>query len=197
MTRSAPLFVALLAGLSLTACEGELLYDSSGPVPDPVDGADAAPDNPDPDPVPTESLSITFETSTLGGQYAPRNVVAVWIETEAGQFVRTVGRWANVRRSHLVAWTAASGSDVDAVSGATRPNHTGTLTATWDGTDVASAAVPDGSYVVRIEVCEDNSNTPAQNNQGSFPFDKNGQASNNTLQGTGIQNVVLDYSGRP
>lgn len=58
--------------------------------------------------------------------------MAVWIEGGGGTFVKTIGRWADVRRGSLVAWNQKSGGDADAVSGATRTAHTNALTLTWD-----------------------------------------------------------------
>lgn len=63
----------------------------------------------------------------------PGGIVAVWVEDSTGAFVKTVGRWAASRRSHLVAWTTKAGAaDADAVSGATRADHAATLSLAWD-----------------------------------------------------------------
>ncbi|MCE9576637.1 MAG: DUF2271 domain-containing protein [Deltaproteobacteria bacterium] len=146
-------------------------------------------------PAQADSLTVTFTTTPAGGPYAPRNIVAVWIEGPGGTFVKTIGRWANVRRSHLVAWqTKAGTADVDAVSGATRASHTGALTATWDLHDKAGAVVPDGTYTIRMELADSNASTPTPNHQGTFTFVKNGQSSS-TTGGTngGFEGVAIDY----
>ena len=52
-------------------------------------------------------------TSPAGGQYMPKNIVAVWIETSNGTFVKTIGCWADARRSHLVAWVAKAGTSLE------------------------------------------------------------------------------------
>src|SRR4029453_19395696 len=78
-------------------------------------------------------VSVTVTTTPNGGQYAPKNIVAMWIEDGNGSFIKTFDRFSQVRTSHLVAWVAkATLADADAVSGATRPNHTSPITATWD-----------------------------------------------------------------
>ena len=142
-------------------------------------------------------MSITFETQPVGGEFAPTNVVAAWVEDAQGNFVKTVVRHSAIRTIHLVAWNAAAGpGDMDAVSGATRLNHVGTVTAEWDGTDGTGAMAPDGAYTIRIEVADENSTQAGQNHQGTFTFTKDGVASTDTQQGIGIVNVVLDYSGR-
>jgi hypothetical protein len=146
-----------------------------------------------------EKLTITFTTSkspTPSG-FQPKNVVAVWIEN-AGTFVKTAGRWANVRRSHLIAWEGEAGSmDVDSISGASQQNY-GTLTATWDMTARAGLATPvDGTYTIRLELADGDSNTATQNNQGTFTFNRNGTASTQSaLSNGGFSNVSIVYSGR-
>ena len=141
------------------------------------------------------TVTITFTTTPVGGQYAPRNVVAVWIQSPGGTFVKTIGRWANVRKQHLVAWTTAAGpNDADAVSGATRLNHTTPLTVTWNLLDKAAATVPDGTYTIRMELTDLNANTAAQNNQGTFTFVKGPQAQVQTgLTNGGFTNVSINF----
>ena len=95
-----------------------------------------------------ERLNVAFETLELGDVYAPQNIVAIWIENDAGDFIETIGRWAGVRAQHLVSWAEASGQDMDAVSGATRINHEGELEATWN----IGADVPDGIYLSLIHI---------------------------------------------
>lgn len=161
---------------------------------------DAEPGAPDaaPDAAPgAESLSVQFDTTANGGPYAPKNVVAVWIEGPGGIFEKTIGRWAGTRVDHLVAWVAKSGLDADAISGATRANHTARLSVTWDLKDKAGAVVPDGTYTIRMELADSNASTAGQNHQASFTFAKNGTAAQQTaLTGGGFVNVSIDYSGR-
>lgn len=123
-------------------------------------------------------LAVTFKTSPVGGAYTPQNVVAVWIEGPTvgqtpGPFVKTIGRWAGIRKNYLALWiTRAGQNDVDAVSGATRTNHTAKLTATWDLKDKLGALVPDGTYTVHLETADGNNANSGQNNQGTFTFVK-------------------------
>lgn len=142
-----------------------------------------------------ESVQVSFGTSEAGGNYAPRNVVAVWVEDEAGTFVRTIGRWAGSRIDHLVAWSNASGQDTDAVSGATRANHDARLTVTWDLTDRNGVPVPNGTYVIRMELADRNSTSPDQNNQGAFTFVLDGQPSTQTTSDGGFLDATIDYTG--
>jgi hypothetical protein len=149
-----------------------------------------------------EQLTVTFTTtpspSAAASPFDPNNVVAVWIENGAGSFVKTIGRWAATRKGNLVAWTAKAGAaDVDAVSGATQPNY-GTLTVKWDMSARAGLPMPaDGTYTVRMELADGDVTQPAQNNQGTFTFTRNGTASTTTAQSNGgFNNVSVIYTGR-
>lgn len=141
------------------------------------------------------SLSVRATTTPAGGNYAPRNVTAVWIEDSTGAFVKTISRWANQRRQHLVAWqTAAGTADVDAISGATRQDHAAPLMITWDMKNRTGAEVPDGTYRVRMEVADRNSNMATQNNQGTFTFTKGPAGFTQTSSNGGFNNVTITYT---
>lgn len=143
-----------------------------------------------------ETLTIRFGTSVgPDPKYAPRNVVAVWVETAAGAFVKTIGRWADKRRSEMTTWASAAGSsDSDAVMGATRKDHSGTLTVTWDMSARAGGTVSDGSYAIKFESADRNGG--ASSNLWSYAFQKDGIARTDNTSGGGFTNVVVDYSGR-
>src|SRR5262245_28461168 len=121
-------------------------------------------------------VSITVTTTPVpapNNQFSPRNVMAAWIEGPGGAFVKTIDRHSDVRTSDLVAWLAKAGpTDVDAVTGATRQNHTAALTMTWDLRDRIGALMPDGTYTIRMEVSESNATQLGQNRQGTFTFVK-------------------------
>lgn len=140
-------------------------------------------------------LAITVTTSPSGGNYAPRNIVAVWVE-QGGTFVKTIDRRAATRKQHLIAWNAAAGTtDVDAVSGATRANHTAPLSISWDLTDRAGAVVPDGTYTIRMESADANSSQATQNNQGTFTFVKGPQPQAQTgLTSDGFTNTSITFT---
>lgn len=142
------------------------------------------------------ALTVTATTSPNGGPYAPDNVLAIWIQDANGQFVKTIGRWAQTRRQHLVAWTTLAGAaDADAVSGATRANHATPVTVTWNLRDKANAIVPDGTYTIRMELADSNSNQAAQNRQGTFTFVKGPTAQMQTaLTNNGYSNVSINFN---
>ena len=75
------------------------------------------------------TLTVSLTTSSAGGNYSPRNIVAIWIEDDNGNFVKTLMAYANVRKTHLNTWeasTSAAGSIynvVDAITGVTKTSH--------------------------------------------------------------------------
>jgi hypothetical protein len=140
-----------------------------------------------------QSVTFTFDTTpTPTKTFAPRNIVAVWIEKPNGTFVRTLAQWAMTRKQYLLAWnTSSKGNNVDAVTGATFPAH-GTRMVTWDLTDANKAKVPNGMYVVKLELADSNVTMPSQNNFLSYPFTVTGQSANLTTSGGGFNNVKVD-----
>jgi hypothetical protein len=121
----------------------------------------------------TGKLDISVTTSSTGGNYAPRNVVAIWIEDESGNFVKTLLAYADKRIQHLNNWenaTNAKGSmynRTDAITGATQSSH-GTRTCSWNGTDYNKILVADGKYFVCMELTDKNST----GNFSKFEFTK-------------------------
>jgi len=140
-------------------------------------------------------LSVDFTTTPNGGPYAPKNIVVVWIEDASGAFVKTIGRWSATRTSHLVAWIASSGSDTDAVTSATRPNHVNPLRVVWDLKDRSGTVVPDGTYTIHMELADSNSTMPSQNHEGTFTFVKGPTGSSQPgLTNGGFINVTVTYT---
>lgn len=125
----------------------------------------------------TGTLSVQVTTSSTGGDYAPRNVLAIWVEDNSGAFVKTLLAYANARKTHLNTWEASttnagSAFDVtDAISGATQSDH-GVRTAQWNGTSYTGTVVPDGEYHLRMELTDKN----ATGNIASFTFTKGATA---------------------
>jgi hypothetical protein len=145
------------------------------------------------------SVRITFTTTPSGGNYAPNNVVAAWIQNGGGAHQRTVGLWSAVRTVYLRSYVAAAGAienqlPADAISEASRLNHQGTLTVLWNLKDKAGNLVPDGTYTIRLELADENSATAAANNQGTFTFVKgpNPQVQTGLTNG-GFTNVTIDF----
>lgn len=104
-------------------------------------------------------VTFTVKTITDNGNYAPRHVLAIWVEYE-GDFVKTRKAMANQRKQYLYTWRAASNYNVvDAITGATLTSHQ-THTVSWDCTDLDGEVVPDGQYVIRVEFTEKHGQGP-------------------------------------
>lgn len=127
------------------------------------------------------TLTVTTTTSNAGGNYAPRNIVAIWIEDEQGNWVKTLLAYAATRKTHLNTWeasTTAAGSPfnvADAITGATRNSHD-VRTCTWNATNINGTVVPDGVYKVRMELTDKN----ATGNFSTFTFTKGPQGVTHT-----------------
>jgi len=119
-------------------------------------------------PVVSSGLLVSAVTSTAGGSYSPRNVVAIWIENSSGAFVKTLTVKAAARKSDLTGWESSSkGNTVDATTGATLSSY-GTIYGTWNGTDVNGSIVADGTYKVCMELTDKN----GSGNFSTFTFTK-------------------------
>lgn len=124
----------------------------------------------------TVSMTVSVTTATYGGQYAPKNVFAVWIEKTDGTYVATLGAWAQKYRSKLQRWysKSANGSQgmTDAVTGASRFNHSDVPDLTWTIDDISSQPAADGIYNIYFELNETNfssKSTTAQIKMGATP----------------------------
>jgi hypothetical protein len=111
------------------------------------------------------SLSVKVTTAAAGGRYAPRNIGAVWVADQSGNFIRSLEVWAQRRASNLTQWNSATskagvaGSRVDIVSQATLSTHMA-HTSTWNCQDFNKRPVPDGTYRVYFEMSDSGANGP-------------------------------------
>ncbi|HSD86140.1 MAG TPA: DUF2271 domain-containing protein [Kofleriaceae bacterium] len=147
-------------------------------------------------PAAAQSVSATFTTTPAGGSYQPKNIVAVWVEDGTGAFQKTIGRWAATRKQYLLTWNQKAGTnDADAVSGATRANHNGTLTVTWDLKNKSGTVVPDGTYTIRMELADSNATSTAQLHEGTFTFTKGSAPQmQSALSNGGFNGVSINFS---
>lgn len=107
-------------------------------------------------------VKFSFTPGNSGGR-VNNPFVVVWIENASGTLVKTVslwylpreGRYVNELRRWYVAESASTQGQtvLDSVSGATRAP--GAYSVMWDGTDDASATVPQGDYFVCIEAARE------------------------------------------
>ena len=136
-------------------------------------------------------LVINFTYSAADGGQLHSPYIAVWIEDEAGEMVKTVSLWYKSRESkylnELTRWatvesafeSAGKTDPVDTVSGATRV--AGAYTVAWDGTDADGAAVALGNYFVCIEAARERG--PYELIRGAVAID--GSASTTPLDDNG------------
>ena len=108
------------------------------------------------------TLSFSFTQTAHTSYTGNKNVLAVWIQSSTGTFVKTRLRYAGGGTSdHLPTWAVNSGGSasncmaancnkVGATTGATLTNFS-TRTLTWDGTDASGNLVADGTYKVTIQ----------------------------------------------
>jgi flagellar hook assembly protein FlgD len=166
---------------------------SGGPTPDADQGT------PDADNTPTGTLNITVTTTPKGGEFAPANVVAVWVEDAAGAFVKTIDRHSQVRTASLIAWNQKAGpGDIDSVSSASRIDNATPINIMWKLKDRNKQPVPDGTYTIRMELADGNSTTIADNNEGTFTFVAGPAPQNQTgLTNGGFTNVTIDFTPPP
>jgi hypothetical protein len=147
-------------------------------------------------PVHAQGITVKLTTTPATGPYEPANIVAVWIEDAGGNFVKTIGRWANVRKQYLLGWVAKAGAnDVDAVTSATRSSHMFPIQAVWNLQDRNGTVVPDGTYTIRMEMADSDATTQAANHEGTFTFVKSASPQLQTNQTNGgFINVDIAYS---
>ena len=114
------------------------------------------------------TLSVSTLTSSAGGQYAPRNIVAIWVESGSGTYVKTLLVYANTYKRYLTNWASNSGyNTTDATTGATVNSHT-TRSCSWNGTDKNGNVVGDGTYKICVELTDKD----ATGNYHEFTFTK-------------------------
>lgn len=97
------------------------------------------------------NLDITVTTLSNGAKYSPNHVLAIWMEDDGGNFIKTLKLRGNNRKEYLYSWNAASsGNTTDAVTGSTLGSHQ-THNVSWNCTNLSGETVADGTYKVFIE----------------------------------------------
>jgi len=100
-------------------------------------------------------VSINIDLPKLNVQRYRRPYVAVWIENVKGKPVRSITVWGNSPKywPALPAWWKFNKDDKELIKSVTRATREpGKYEVVWDGKDDKGADVPQGTYVVRVEV---------------------------------------------
>jgi len=148
------------------------------------------------------ALMFTFNQPIPTDPSGTKNVIAVWIEDNTGDFVKTKMRyWGSGTTDHLPTWKSKSAENVvDASTGATRtsssdPTAFGTKTVLWDGQDVNSVLVADGTYKVWVESSwQTGLSSNTHNTIISFTFTKGSDAVHLTPAGdTYFNTISIDW----
>ena len=132
-------------------------------------------------------MSATLSTSTYSGRYSPRHILAVWVINSSGAFVKSLNVYGNNYMSYLTNWKSASSSNkTDATTGATLSSH-GSVSCSWNGTNVSGTVVPDGTYKLCMEFTEND----ATGQFASYSFTKGSAASSGGTAVTSSSNISL------
>lgn len=140
------------------------------------------------------TVTFTVTTSSNGGKYAPKHVLAIWIKNSSGTFIRTSKMMSQKETKYLYQWKASSSlNTVDAITGATLTSHQ-THTITWNCKDLNNNVVPDGTYQFWIEFADADSQGP----YAHFDFNKSTTALNtNYPNQSKFSGVNITYTPQP
>ena len=154
------------------------------------------------------TLTFTFTPVSHSGYSGTKNVLAVWIQTGTGGFVKTKLRYAGGGTSdHLPTWAVNSGGSagnclatacnkIDATTGATLSSFT-TKTITWDGKNTNTVpanetTVADGTYKVTIQETWNHGTSGTVTT--SYTFTKGPAPDHQTpANDANFTNIVLDW----
>jgi hypothetical protein len=154
------------------------------------------------------TLTFTFTEASHASTYNgnAQHVLAVWIQTNAGAFVKTKMRYAGGGTSdHLPTWATQASctggscistgcNTLDGLTGATKSTW-GTYTVTWDGKKGAAATgtlQPDGIYKVTIQSTWNHGTTGTATT--SYTFTKGAAVDQHTVANTtNFTNVAINW----
>jgi len=137
------------------------------------------------------TVSFSVRTVTNHDVYSPENILAIWLESPGGIFVRTFKVRAANRIAHLYTWKLISGMNTtDAITGATLSNHT-THSITWNCRNLSNQLMADGEYRIRVEFTEAHNQGPVAN----YVFTKGATSETiNYPDQTYFKDAVLTYT---
>jgi hypothetical protein len=114
----------------------------------------------------SKNLELSFSSRSTGGEYSPNHILAVWVENDKGDFIRSLKVRASERKKYLYTWKSASdGNTTDAVTGATISGPTAHKI-NWNLQSKDKTDVLNGDYVIQMESTDKSSKGAF----ASFPF---------------------------
>lgn len=105
---------------------------------------------------------ISFTPVRYTAAQYPAFVYAVWVTDANNKYIKTIGARAATRMRYLDKWLAAAGvaapTQPDGVTGATitYPATPAPIAVTWDMKDKAGAFVPQGNYIINVQMTSSN-----------------------------------------
>jgi hypothetical protein len=148
------------------------------------------------------TLTVSFTTLNIDGQYAPKNCGAVWVEDANESYMRTLALWADARRGSIIQWSARAChmdptvTKPDVITSATLPKPA-THTATWDGKDFRGKVASDGIVTLWMqftvnEMVPEGPYVPFPFKKGPEPFTFDSEQDRVLLEMLKSQNVYTD-----
>jgi len=140
------------------------------------------------------TVSFTVKTVTAAGEFAPKNVVAIWVTNASGTFQKSLKVMAATRKPYLYQWKAASLQNITgAITGATLSSHQ-THTVSWNCQTAGGTVVADGDYKIWVEFTEKNGQGPYT----SYLFSKGLIADTLTFSNAAnFNNIQIIYTPAP
>jgi hypothetical protein len=97
--------------------------------------------------------SLAVSCLPVMGDRSHSHALAIWIEDDAGQFVKTLTRCGNIFYTELATWMDKSnGNTTDAITSATLVVYDTTISGTWNLTNRNGSRVTNGDYWYCIEM---------------------------------------------
>lgn len=144
------------------------------------------------------ALTLLFETAPPGGRFGDQHVHAVWVEKTDGTFVKTLDSWGVKHAKQLKDWKSADKDwKVHARTAATQSLY-GTYITRWGANDASGKPLPDGDYVIRLELTNDNIDKN-KFHRASIPFLKSARPCTvGALNQNGYKKIVCAWRpGKP
>lgn len=150
----------------------------------------------------TGSVALSFTPVRYTGANYQAFVYAVWVTDSGGRYVKTIDARAATRMRFLTDWLTAAGVAANAANAQNPDGNTGAtlpypatptaISKTWDLKDKAGAVVPQGNYIINIQLTS--SNNAGVKLQVPVTIGASGLTKADTSQMTGITAVSIKHT---